>query len=103
MAPSVLIIGASGTVGRPLVQEFLKNKTRFKRLAVLADPAKVSRFEEVQSQGVELVVGSFLEASSYKGIFYLPYCFGRAELHLRLRHRHFSCGKHRHEAPARYG
>ncbi|KAJ7921431.1 hypothetical protein B0H13DRAFT_1708208 [Mycena leptocephala] len=67
MAPSVLIIGASGTVGRPLVQEFLKNKTRFKRLAVLADPAKVSRFEEVQSQGVELVVGSFLEASSYKG------------------------------------
>ncbi|KAJ7899253.1 hypothetical protein B0H14DRAFT_3543635 [Mycena olivaceomarginata] len=67
MAPSVVIIGASGTVGRPLVQEFLKNKTRFGRIAVLADPTKISRFTNVQSQGVEVVVGSFLEANSYKG------------------------------------
>ncbi|KAJ7888507.1 hypothetical protein B0H13DRAFT_1627071 [Mycena leptocephala] len=67
MAPSVVIIGASGTVGRPLVQEFLKNKTGFGRIAVLADPTKVSRFTDVQSQGVEVVVGSFLEANSYKG------------------------------------
>ncbi|KAF8142730.1 hypothetical protein K438DRAFT_1994641 [Mycena galopus ATCC 62051] len=67
MAPSVIIIGASGTVGRPLVQEFLKNKTGFGRIAVLADPTKVSRFTDVQSQGVEVVVGSFLEANSYKG------------------------------------
>jgi uncharacterized protein YbjT (DUF2867 family) len=67
MAPSVLIIGASGTVGRPLLQEFLKNKSNFGRIAVLADPTKVSRFTEVQSEGVEVVVGSFLEANSYKG------------------------------------
>ncbi|KAJ7894513.1 hypothetical protein B0H14DRAFT_3081316 [Mycena olivaceomarginata] len=39
--------------GRPLVQEFLKNKTRFGRIAVLADPTKISRFTDVQSQGVE--------------------------------------------------
>ncbi|KAJ7160643.1 hypothetical protein C8R43DRAFT_1086806 [Mycena crocata] len=67
MAPSVLIIGASGTVGRPLVQEFLRSKTRFRRVAVLADPAKISRFDDVKKDGVEVVVGSFLEASSYKG------------------------------------
>ncbi|KAJ7323281.1 hypothetical protein DFH08DRAFT_887843 [Mycena albidolilacea] len=67
MAPSVLIIGASGVVGRPLVQEFLKNKSSFASIAVLSDPTKVSRFTEVQSQGVKLVIGSFLEASSYKG------------------------------------
>ncbi|KAJ7760247.1 hypothetical protein DFH07DRAFT_884056, partial [Mycena maculata] len=67
MAPSVIIIGASGTVGRPLVQEFLKNKIAFGRIAVLADPTKVSRFTDVQSQGVEVVVSSFLEANSYKG------------------------------------
>ncbi|KAJ6556033.1 hypothetical protein B0H19DRAFT_1029153 [Mycena capillaripes] len=67
MAPAVLIIGASGIVGRPLVQEFLKNKTKFARIGVLAEPAKVSRFEEVKAQGVEVIVGSFLEASSYKG------------------------------------
>jgi uncharacterized protein YbjT (DUF2867 family) len=68
MAPSVLIIGASGVVGRPLVQEFLKNESSFASIAVLSDPTKVSRFTEVQSQGVKLVIGSFLEASSYKGI-----------------------------------
>jgi uncharacterized protein YbjT (DUF2867 family) len=68
MAPSVLIIGASGVVGRPLVQEFLKNKSSFASIAVLSDPTKVSRFTEVQSQGVKLVIGSFLETSSYKGI-----------------------------------
>ncbi|KAJ6466127.1 hypothetical protein C8R47DRAFT_1235034 [Mycena vitilis] len=67
MAPAVLIIGASGLVGRPLVQEFLKNKTKFARIAVLADPAKVSRFTEVEAQGVEVIVGSFLEAASYQG------------------------------------
>ncbi|KAJ7796312.1 hypothetical protein B0H14DRAFT_3551195 [Mycena olivaceomarginata] len=49
MAPSVVIIGASGTVGRPLVQEFLKNKTGFGRIAVLADPTT--------NQGVEVVPG----------------------------------------------
>ncbi|KAJ7628207.1 hypothetical protein DFH06DRAFT_1102766 [Mycena polygramma] len=67
MAPAVLIIGASGLVGRPLVQEFLKNKTKFAGIGVLADPAKVSRFLDVKAQGVEVIVGSFLEAASYKG------------------------------------
>ncbi|KAJ7246458.1 hypothetical protein C8J57DRAFT_1190448 [Mycena rebaudengoi] len=67
MAPSVLLIGASGTVGRPLVQEFLKNKTRFARISVLSDPAKVDRFADAQKAGIDLVVGSFLEANSYKG------------------------------------
>ncbi|KAJ7140764.1 hypothetical protein C8R44DRAFT_827641 [Mycena epipterygia] len=67
MAPSVLIIGASGFVGRPLLQEFLKNKSKFTRIAVLADPAKISRFVEMQSEGVEVVVGSYLDAQSYKG------------------------------------
>ncbi|KAK7002365.1 NAD(P)-binding protein [Favolaschia claudopus] len=67
MTPSVLVIGASGTVGRPLMQEFLAQKKDFNRVAVLADPAKTARFAEIQAQGIEVVVGSFLESSSYKG------------------------------------
>ncbi|KAJ7870912.1 hypothetical protein B0H14DRAFT_3083842 [Mycena olivaceomarginata] len=39
----------------------------FARIAVLSDPAKLSRFTDVQSQGIEVVVGSFLESNSYKG------------------------------------
>ncbi|KAJ7909919.1 hypothetical protein B0H13DRAFT_2489419 [Mycena leptocephala] len=83
MAPSVLIIGASGNIGRPLVQEFLKNKTRFERIAILADPAKVAQFVEVQSQGTEVVVGSFLEASSYKGFDTVICLAGNAAMKLQ--------------------
>ncbi|KAJ7807366.1 hypothetical protein B0H14DRAFT_2873448 [Mycena olivaceomarginata] len=75
MAPSVLIIGASGVVGRPL--------SSFASIAVLSDPTKVSRFAEVQSQGVKLVTGSFLEASSYKGFDTVISLVGNATLKLQ--------------------
>ncbi|KAK7055555.1 NAD(P)-binding protein [Favolaschia claudopus] len=67
MAPSVLFVGGNGLVGRPLVQTFLANKNRFDRFAVLTAPEKVERFADVKAQGAEIVVGSALEASSYKG------------------------------------
>jgi uncharacterized protein YbjT (DUF2867 family) len=79
MAPYVVIIGASGLVGRPLVQEFLKNKTRFGRIAVLSDPAKIDRFADVRKAGIEVVVGSFLEARSYTGECF-PFLFPSALL-----------------------
>ncbi|KAJ7330837.1 hypothetical protein DFH08DRAFT_966591 [Mycena albidolilacea] len=82
-ALSVLIIGASGTVGRPLVQEFLKHKTSFSRIVVLSDPAKLSRFTDLQSQGVEVVVGSFLESSSYKGFDTVISLAGNAAMKLQ--------------------
>ncbi|KAJ6572633.1 hypothetical protein B0H10DRAFT_1964349 [Mycena sp. CBHHK59/15] len=65
--PSVLVIGGSGAVGRPLVDEFLKQKSKFQRIAVLSDPAKVAMFAYVQKKGVEVVVGSFLDSRSYQG------------------------------------
>ncbi|KAJ7239665.1 hypothetical protein C8J57DRAFT_1564729 [Mycena rebaudengoi] len=83
MAPSVVIIGASGTVGRPLVQEFLQNKTRFGRIAVLSDPAKIERFADVQRAGIEVVVGSFLEASSYRGFDTVISLAGNAAMKLQ--------------------
>ncbi|KAJ7023612.1 hypothetical protein C8F04DRAFT_1257903 [Mycena alexandri] len=67
MAPSVIVVGASGAVGRPLMEEFLAQKSQFRRIAVLSDPSKVSRFIEVQAKGIEVVEGSFLEAKSYEG------------------------------------
>jgi nucleoside-diphosphate-sugar epimerase len=72
MAPRVLIIGGSGAVGKPLVDEFLKQRSHFERVAVLADPSKISRFADAEKKGVEIVVGSFLDASSYKGYFLFP-------------------------------
>ncbi|KAJ6523982.1 hypothetical protein B0H19DRAFT_1085441 [Mycena capillaripes] len=49
--------------------EFLAQKSKFGRVALLSDPAKVARFAEIQGQGIEVVAGSLLEAKSYEGDF----------------------------------
>ncbi|KAF8195205.1 hypothetical protein K438DRAFT_1906563 [Mycena galopus ATCC 62051] len=67
MSPSVLLIGASGALGRPLVEEFQRQRARFNRVAVLSDPAKVHKFEEVKNNGIEVISGSFLNFECYQG------------------------------------
>jgi hypothetical protein len=64
---SVLLIGASGYIGRVVAQEFLNQKSKFARIAILADAPKVDKFAEISQQGMEIVTGSFLEPSSFKG------------------------------------
>jgi uncharacterized protein YbjT (DUF2867 family) len=64
---SVLLIGASGYIGRVVAQEFLNQRSKFARIAILADASKVDNFAEVSQQEMEIVVGSFLEPSSFKG------------------------------------
>ncbi|KAJ7617274.1 hypothetical protein FB45DRAFT_1063770 [Roridomyces roridus] len=66
-APSVLVIGASGSVGAPLVKEFLRQRSRFGRIGILADPSKAHKFEDAKKGGVEIVVGSFLDYKCYQG------------------------------------
>ena len=67
MAPSVLLIGASGAFGRPLVEEFIKQLAKFDKVGILADPSKVSKFAGVASRGVHVVPGSFVDPKSYTG------------------------------------
>ncbi|KAJ7889985.1 hypothetical protein B0H13DRAFT_2531580 [Mycena leptocephala] len=68
MAPSVIVIGASGAVGRPLMAEFLAQKSNFGRIA---------------ARGIEIVVGSFLEAKSYAGFDVVISLAGNAALKLQ--------------------
>ncbi|KAJ7705013.1 hypothetical protein B0H17DRAFT_1039030 [Mycena rosella] len=104
MAPSVLIIGGSGAVGRPLVDEFLKQKAKFQRIAVLADPAKVSRFADAQAKGVEIVVGSFLDAKSYAGFDVVVSLAGNAAMKLQPGMIEAAiAGGVRHFYPSEYG
>ena len=73
MANSVLIIGAGGALGTPLLQELIRQRTSFSRIAVLASgPSKKAKFAEIEKNGIDIVVGSFLEASSYKGKTSIP-------------------------------
>jgi uncharacterized protein YbjT (DUF2867 family) len=72
---SVLLIGASGAFGQPLLQEFIRQKSSFKRIAVLAaNDEKAAKFANSQEEGVEVIVGSFLEATSYAGANLCHYC-----------------------------
>ncbi|KAJ6449797.1 hypothetical protein C8R45DRAFT_123869 [Mycena sanguinolenta] len=67
MAPSVLVIGASGSVGEPLVKEFQRQRSRFGRVAILSEPSKAHKFSAAQNNGIELVLGSFLDFKCYQG------------------------------------
>ncbi|KIX92229.1 uncharacterized protein Z520_12110 [Fonsecaea multimorphosa CBS 102226] len=61
---SVLLIGASGALGKPLLDELIRQRHQFKRIAILATPERANKFSNV---GVEVVVGSFFEVKSYQG------------------------------------
>jgi uncharacterized protein YbjT (DUF2867 family) len=67
MAPSVLVIGAGGAFGRPLIEEFINQKSKFSRIGILSDPAKVSKFSDFAARGVEVISGSYLIPKSYEG------------------------------------
>jgi uncharacterized protein YbjT (DUF2867 family) len=65
--PSVLIIGASGNFGAPLVEEFIANLHLFTKVGILTHPAKTARFASAASRGIQIVPGSFLSSASYIG------------------------------------
>ena len=67
MSSSLLLVGAGGALGVPLVEELTKHLEHFSRVAILTQPEKVSKFEKARSMGFDLVLGSMLEAKSYKG------------------------------------
>ena len=65
---SVLLIGAGGAWGTPLVEEFIKQKDSFKRVAILArDSAHGEKFNHAKERGIEVVAGGLLDSSSYQG------------------------------------
>jgi len=84
MAPSVLIIGAGGAIGTPLVAEFIKQNSSFSRIAILlSDPSKKSKFGSAETSGIEFVTGSFLDKSSYEGFDTVVSTVGNAILKLQ--------------------
>lgn len=69
---SVLLIGAGGAFGQPLLQEFIRQRCSFKRIAVLAaNEEKATKLAATREDGVEVVMGSFREAPSYAGAYLL--------------------------------
>ena len=68
MSISVLIVGAGGAFGQPLLQEFIRQKSAFSSIAVLAaTDTKAVNYAWAKEIGVKIVVGSFLQSKSYEG------------------------------------
>lgn len=66
---SVLLIGAGGSsFGQPLVDEFIRQRQLFRKVAILARPgSSTQKFELARQGGIEIIVGSFLDPRSYQG------------------------------------
>ena len=65
---SVLLIGAGGAFGAPLLEEFIKQKDSFKRVAILArDENHASKFSHAKERGIAVSLGPLLDAASYSG------------------------------------
>jgi short subunit dehydrogenase-like uncharacterized protein len=67
-SPSVLLIGASGYVGRLVSDEMLRNRSRFSRLAILTVETNKSKFAKVKAEGMEIVLGPFDSVDSFQGM-----------------------------------
>lgn len=72
LRPSVILVGAGGYLGRIVVAQFLAQRVQFARIAILADPSKISKFNDMQKEGIEIVSGSFYSPDSFKGISLFP-------------------------------
>jgi nucleoside-diphosphate-sugar epimerase len=79
MAPSVLVIGASGSVGQPLVKEFQHQRSRFRRVAILSELSKAHKFSAAHNNGIELVLGSFLDFKCYQGAYIVHLCVSKSK------------------------
>lgn len=69
---SVLLIGASGSLGAPLLEELKRQKASFARVAILTAPDRASKFD---GAGVEVITKSSYDSTTYLGLS----CLRKAE------------------------
>ena len=65
---NVLIIGGSGNLGVPLVDAFVQRRKLFQKIAILCrDQDHGRNVQGREKQSLQLLYGSFLDSSVYKG------------------------------------
>ena len=61
---SVLLVGASGALGKPILEELLRQRPSFARVGILTAPERAHKFQDVD---VEVITSSLYEPAAYKG------------------------------------
>jgi len=70
---SVLVLGPTGSVGKQVLKVLIRRKAEFTRIGAFSNserppsPAASKQLEELAAQGVEIVTGTFDDASAFKG------------------------------------
>ena len=70
MAPKILIIGATGAIGKPITREIVAAKSNFERIAILTSTNTLNnKKDEVKvltEQGVDVLVGDLSNETEVK-------------------------------------
>lgn len=88
MSPNILIIGATGNIGKPITEQVIAAKANFGRIAILTSQntatQKSSLIEALKSQGVEIFVGDVASEhdvkKAYQGIDIVVSAVGRGAI-----------------------
>ncbi len=66
IGPNVLVVGGGGNFGCLVMDEFIKQKSSFGRVAIFADPAMKDKFAQFDKNSIDVVVGSYFDPGAYK-------------------------------------
>ncbi len=79
MPQSLLIIGATGVIGKYITKEIIKAKTSFGRIAILTSEntiqRKSSEIDDLRRSGAEVVVGDITKEEDVKRAYHGLSCF----------------------------
>jgi saccharopine dehydrogenase-like NADP-dependent oxidoreductase len=70
MPQNLLIIGATGAIGKPIAREIVNSKDSFGRIAVLTSQSTVqekpSEIDQLKHSGIEILVGDIASEEDVK-------------------------------------
>ena len=69
----ILVFGATGTIGRYLVEALIENKSSFRKIAVFTSPQSATEksdvFAKLKDRGVEIITGDLADEEGIANIY----------------------------------
>ena len=102
MSPNILIIGATGAIGKYITEQIILSKSSFGRVAILTSQntvnTKKAELEKLKVDGVEVIVGDLGVEDDVKNAYhgsYLHHTLGPVVYShcIRNRYDHLGCWK----------
>jgi uncharacterized protein YbjT (DUF2867 family) len=73
---NILVFGATGTIGRYIVEALIENKNSFEKIAVFTSPQsateKLQLFTKLKDQGIEIIIGDLTDEKGIANVYNGP-------------------------------